>query len=145
MATRTGSIVATPKKVAGIGTVWGQRTARMRASTGKGTEYLGAAAISPFRSKGSFCIASRPRSAISGRERAKLWRKEVTAMSRIDWRRSAYQMRIRHSGAVSLADEREWLGNDRAARWLNRHQRGGLSGRQNRQSLRGRRFLYRRD
>jgi hypothetical protein len=39
-------------------------------------------------------------------------------MSKIDWRRCAYQMRVRHGGAVRLADEREWLDRDRAARWL---------------------------
>jgi hypothetical protein len=40
----------------------------------------------------------------------------------MNWRRCAYQMRVRHGGAISLADEREWLGRDRAARWLSRRQ-----------------------
>jgi len=43
-------------------------------------------------------------------------------MTKINWQRSAYQMRVRHGGSVSLADEREYHRNDRAARWLNERQ-----------------------
>jgi hypothetical protein len=39
----------------------------------------------------------------------------------MNWRRCGYELRARRGGSISLADEREWLDRDRAARWLNRH------------------------
>jgi hypothetical protein len=40
----------------------------------------------------------------------------------MNWRRNSYQLSVRRYGSISVAHEREWLDNDPASRWLNRHQ-----------------------
>jgi len=41
-------------------------------------------------------------------------------MPGMNWRRSHYQTRMRDHGAVSVADDKDRFGRDRAARWLER-------------------------
>jgi hypothetical protein len=41
-------------------------------------------------------------------------------MTKINWHRPVYV--IARRGARCITDEKEWMANDRASRWLNRHQ-----------------------